>query len=320
MLKLDEPATIENFNEDSYLDANPDLRGRVSSALQHLIDHGLAEGRRMHHSKSIVETKAKKIEKIKKIINQKLAYSMVDSLGGPSLNFLTPEQTKRYGVVPTDNVSSHGYDPKVIELIDEYKDGLLLDCGAGKRPIYYPNVVNYEIAAYDSTDVIGVAEELPFADNVFDVVISCAVLEHVRDPFRAASEITRVLKPGGKLFCCVPFLQPFHAYPNHYYNMTHMGLANLFKELEIKRQSVPDYMSPIYTLTWFLLIWKQGLSPKTAESFLDMKVRDLIKEPHTYMDMPFVKELSERTNFDIASGTLLEATKKKSLLGRIWGW
>jgi ubiquinone/menaquinone biosynthesis C-methylase UbiE len=92
----------------------------------------------------------------------------------------------------------------------------------------------------DSTDVLGVAEELPFVDNAFDAVISVAVLEHVRDPFSAAKEITRVLKPGGKLFGYVPFLQPFHGYPNHYYNMTRVDLANLFRDLNVVDQAVYD--------------------------------------------------------------------------------
>ncbi|HEX3450908.1 MAG TPA: methyltransferase domain-containing protein, partial [Isosphaeraceae bacterium] len=70
-------------------------------------------------------------------------------------------------------------------------------------------------------------------DDAFDAVISVPVLEQVRDPFTAAKEITRVLKPGGKLFCCVRFLQPFHGYPNHYYNMTHVGLASLFGGLKV---------------------------------------------------------------------------------------
>jgi len=325
MIKLDEPATLENFDEESYLNGNPDLNGLVASGREHFIHHGQREGRKLRRSRQIVRTKARKIEKIKRIINRKLRYTMVESSGGAALCFLSSAQKERYGIEDTDNVSSHPYEPRVLKLIDEYKDGLLLDCGAGKRPIYYENVVNYEITNYDTTDVIGVAEELPFAADVFDAVISNAVLEHVRDPFRAASEITRVLKPGGKLFCCVPFLQPFHGYPNHYYNMTHEGLANLFHKLTITRQSVPSYMSPIYTLTWFLQHWKLGLEPGISESFLEMRVRDLINEPHTYMNMPFVTQLSEKTNLWIASGTLLEAAKleattKRSFIGRICGW
>jgi SAM-dependent methyltransferase len=100
---------------------------------------------------------------------------------------------------------------------------------AGLRDIYYDNVVNYEIVDYDTTDVIGPGERLPFRDGVFDAVISIAVLEHVRDPFACAAEIVRVLKPGGELVCSVPFLQPLHGYPHHYYNMTPQGLRALFE-------------------------------------------------------------------------------------------
>lgn len=43
----------------------------------------------------------------------------------------------------------------------------------------------------------GIAENLPFQDEQFDVVIAYAVMEHVADVDRAFSEIYRVLKPGG---------------------------------------------------------------------------------------------------------------------------
>ncbi len=40
-------------------------------------------------------------------------------------------------------------------------------------------------------------ESLPFEDGSFDVCMSCAALEHVRDPAGAVRELSRVLKPGG---------------------------------------------------------------------------------------------------------------------------
>ena len=43
----------------------------------------------------------------------------------------------------------------------------------------------------------GTAEELPFDDRSFDVVISTSVLEHVDDLDAAVSEAFRVLRPGG---------------------------------------------------------------------------------------------------------------------------
>jgi hypothetical protein len=53
------------------------------------------------------------------------------------------------------------------------------------RDKFFENVVNFEIAAYGSSDVLGVGERLPFADNTFDCVFSFAVLEHVKDPSSA---------------------------------------------------------------------------------------------------------------------------------------
>ncbi len=48
------------------------------------------------------------------------------------------------------------------------------------------------------------AEQLPFADKSFDLVISNHVLEHVPDRSRAVREMHRVLSPGGRNVCVVP--------------------------------------------------------------------------------------------------------------------
>jgi 2-polyprenyl-6-hydroxyphenyl methylase/3-demethylubiquinone-9 3-methyltransferase len=46
----------------------------------------------------------------------------------------------------------------------------------------------------------GIGENLPYADNSFDAVFCCDVLEHVRDLPKVISEISRVLKPDGIFF------------------------------------------------------------------------------------------------------------------------
>ena len=64
-------------------------------------------------------------------------------------------------------ISENGYDDETVELIEGLADGLILDVGAGYRPVYYSNVVNFEMMDYATTDVVGVAHRLPFKDDVF---------------------------------------------------------------------------------------------------------------------------------------------------------
>src|SRR5262249_32338273 len=56
--------------------------------------------------------------------------------------------------------------------------------------------------------VEGSAERLPFADASFDVVISNGVIDLVPDKDAVFSEITRVLRPGGRIQLAHGTLQP----------------------------------------------------------------------------------------------------------------
>jgi len=227
-------------------------------------------------------------------------------------NFLSNELREISGIRDTENVSSLPYgDWELPDLIAEYADGLILDCGSGLRDVYYENVVNFEIVDYATTDVLGVGEYLPFADESFDAVISIAVLEHVRDPFACASEITRVVRPGGKIFVEVPFLQPYHGYPHHYYNMTGSGLENLFSEqFLIERSGVPPGGQPIWTLPWLLNSYVAGLPPEAAEHFKQLTVRDLLAEGSTFLDEDFVRDLDPDMAEVLAHVTYLIARKR----------
>lgn len=226
------------------------------------------------------------------------------------LNFLPADLREQFKIADTANVSANGYDETAIDIICNHADGLVLDCGAGFRALEYPNVINFEIVNYPSTDVLGVNERLPFADNTFDAAFSLAVLEHVKDPFASAKEIIRVLQPGGVLYCVVPLLQPVHGYPHHYYNMTSQGLKNLFEEMEIQHSGVLASGLPIWTLTWFLRSWVDGLSGATKKDFLDLKVSDLIGDPITYLNKPYVQQLKDEKNLELASSTMILAVKK----------
>lgn len=300
------------FDEAGYLLANPDVsdavkRGDFSSALEHFIKYGRGEGRQQENLRELDRFKRMKLGRIRPLLRNDMP---MREMGG-YFDFLTGALREEFNIVDTDNVSSNSYPAEALALIDKHRDGVILDCGAGRRSIYYSNVVNFEIVAYESTDVRGVGERLPFDDNTFDAVFSLAVLEHVKDPFQCAAEIMRVLKPGGELLCMVPFLQPMHGYPNHYYNMTKQGILNLFEpRLEVTSHEVPPYALPIWTLTWMLNSWSRGLDGEALEEFLNLRVSDLLAESTSYLDRPFVTRLSDDKNFELACGTTIIGTKR----------
>jgi len=60
---------------------------------------------------------------------------------------------------------------------------------------------------YRIRTAVGSAESIPFRDNHFDAVLSGFCMRNVTDLSRAAGEILRVLKSGGR-FVCLEFSQP----------------------------------------------------------------------------------------------------------------
>ena len=81
-------------------------------------------------------------------------------------------------------------------------------------------------------DIDGDIRVLPLRSNALDGVVCLEVLEHVPEPQRAADEIHRVLKPGGRLVLTVPFMTGYHgktgAYED-YFRFTHSGLTWLLR-------------------------------------------------------------------------------------------
>lgn len=53
----------------------------------------------------------------------------------------------------------------------------------------------------------GVGERLPFAGEVFDLVVCLWVLEHLKDPQTVLREVRRVLRPGGHFVFLTPNLR-----------------------------------------------------------------------------------------------------------------
>lgn len=63
----------------------------------------------------------------------------------------------------------------------------------------------------------------------FDVIYSNNVLEHLRRPWIAAENLSKMLKPGGVLITIVPFSQRYHEDPEDFFRYTHAGVVSLFE-------------------------------------------------------------------------------------------
>jgi len=71
----------------------------------------------------------------------------------------------------------------------------------------------------------------PAGHPAFGGIVCAHLLEHVRDPFAAARNITTLLAPGGRVFVQVPWVQAFHAFPDDYWRISLSGLELLFEGL-----------------------------------------------------------------------------------------
>ena len=96
--------------------------------------------------------------------------------------------------------------------------------------------------------VMSVAD-MNFKDNNFDLVLLLEVLEHVDQPFKAALEIHRVLKPNGHLIVSTPFTFGIHEAPFDYWRFTKYGLLKIFsafKDIKVIERS--GFFLTIFTL------------------------------------------------------------------------
>ena len=135
---------------------------------------------------------------------------------------------------------------------EEDKHVLTLNIGSGNFRIS-KEVVNLDIFAYDNVDIVADIVDLPFEDSSIDRIINIAVLEHVPDPEAVVKEMHRVLRPGGRILCLMPFIQGFHASPFDFGRRTKEGIKTLFGDFEV--ESVQNSGGPNSGFLWIFQEW-----------------------------------------------------------------
>jgi len=159
----------------------------------------------------------------------------------------------------TETETTHPYSEEILTVLNQIgENGIVLDFGAGNTQKEYlqPNICYLDVQQYQYTDIVCSTLKLPFADNCFDGIISHAVFEHLPNPFITAKELYRILKPGGLIFIDTAFLQPLHADPSHYFNMTIHGLRQILSDFEEIKSGILPHHYPSYSMMMLIqTIW-----------------------------------------------------------------
>lgn len=96
-----------------------------------------------------------------------------------------------------------------------------------------PGFLCLDLVVFPGVAVAADAHRMPFANLSIEAIECDAVLEHVRDPRAVVAEFARILKPGGFIHIVVPFVHPYHAYPDDYHRWTMVGLRELLRDFVI---------------------------------------------------------------------------------------
>ena len=207
----------------------------------------------------------------------------------------------------TETETTHPYSEGILKVLNKIgENGIVLDFGAGNTQKEYlkPNICYLDVQQYQYTDIVCSRLKLPFIDNCFDGIISHAVFEHLPNPFITAKELYRILKPGGLIFIDTAFLQPLHADPSHYFNMTVNGLRQILSDFEEINSGILPHHYPSYSMMMLIqTIWPY-IQQKEWQDRLEDWHAFLVQEGDN-LDI----ELGEKAREILAAGVFFEGKK-----------
>lgn len=176
------------------------------------------------------------------------------SLSERIVNQLTSPPSRKIGDVTVFNLckfwrllEAAGGEPRVLTV------GKLKPRINGQRIEQFPEIralnaasLRLDITPGPGVDVVGDGHKLPFLDSSLDAAIALTTLKHLRNPFTFASELHRVLKPGGLVYAQCVLFDPYHRRPGDYVHFTTSGIVQLFSRFETVETGVNT--GPCYTM------------------------------------------------------------------------
>lgn len=315
IIDLRERATAANF----FVAANNDIMGAVKDRnldpLGHFRRHGENEGR-MQIRRDFFENTNSFLSQYRKQKFERFCHALrpdfapMEDVGTFPVIYGKAQFKLNDYVAESSNCTPNFFEQE----LERNSSGLFADIGAGFRNKLYSNCLYLEVYPGRTVDVVfEPGEPIPLQSNSLDGLGCFSVLEHVPQPWMLARELVRVVKPGGKLMIDYPFLQPFHGYPNHYFNATREGLRTLFEnDVEIVEISTRGYQGPDHTLAWILRgIINAVQDEQLKQEIMSMSVAELVAEqPQSALYRRVLSTSSPAARMTFSCGNTLIGVKK----------
>jgi SAM-dependent methyltransferase len=316
-----EHVTDANFEEALYLAANPDVARHVAAggdAWVHFDRHGRHEGRQQLLPAE-AGLRGSRLERKYRRFAHLLDPAHSEGEGG-AFRFVAGDGSfpvafggQAHELADYDAESANPGLGDFVDAVAGNPDRLFLDVGCGRRSRTYDNCLYLDVYPSPSADIVMAPScRYPIADASLDGIGCFAVLEHVTEPWTAAAEFKRMLKPGGRVFIDYPFLVPVHGYPSHYYNATREGLRRLFDTgFDDVSISTRDNQTPDHALSWQLNDLLSAIGDDEVRStMLAMTVGDLAQEwPGSPFWTRVMQSLPDGARSRLAAGHTLLARK-----------
>jgi SAM-dependent methyltransferase len=118
------------------------------------------------------------------------------------------------------------------------RTSVVLEIGPNAHPSAYQSTLDFKSQQWDTLDIFednrltypkSDPYVFPIADNRYDIVLACNVLEHVPRVWDWIKELSRVCKPGGIVITINPLSWPYHAAPCDCWRVYPDGMKALYE-------------------------------------------------------------------------------------------
>ena len=208
---------------------------------------------------------------------------------GVSENVLT-QVAKRSRLLTRYDADLHFHTSNELEsVLRQFKGlwGLDLGCGDGRGSQWLRQFgimpLGLDIETLVRGQLRGDGSSLPFKDEVFPIVLTLKVLEHVREPLRFVREVHRVLRPNSLFMGSVAFMEPYHS--QSYYHFSPLAIVDIlsqsgFAVIELR---------PGYSALGSIFSSAAGPFLKKPATFFGDKLGDLIVGTHRTVGFAYAK-------------------------------